>query len=96
MATPLCRESYQKGYDAAFGEIYSVSAKLDHHAACGSCRVCGVITTVIEDMVEQLAAWMEPEEFWLFSGLVETVRERREKARNGEDPWGCGADGKQV
>ena len=87
MITPLCKESYQKGYDAAFIEIYKVSAQLDHHTVCGSCRVCGVITTVIEDVVQQLAAWMEPEEFWVFSGIVENVRERREMAKRGEDPW---------
>ena len=87
MTAPLCKESYQKGYDAAFTEIYRVSAQLDHHTVCGSCRVCGVITTVIEDVVGQLAAWMEPEEFWVFSGIVENVRERREKAQSGQDPW---------
>lgn len=87
MTAPLHKESYQRGYDAAFAEIYRVSSNLDHHQVCGSCRVCGVITTIIEDVVQQLAAWMEDEEFWVFSGIVETVRERREKARNGEDPW---------
>ena len=81
----FCKESYQKGYEGAFAEMYSVSGNPDHSVACGDCRPCGVVQTVIEDVVQQLAAWMTEEEFLAFSGIVECVRERREEAR-GQKP----------
>ena len=81
MAVHCCKSSFQKGYDEAFAEIYRTAGSPDHAARCGECRPCGVVRTVIEDAVHQLAAFMTEEEFWLFSGVVEKVRERRRLER---------------
>lgn len=77
----FCKESYLKGYEWAFAEIHSTSGNPNHAANCDGCRSCGAVRTVIENVVQQLAAWMTPEEFLVFSGIVECARERREQAR---------------
>jgi len=81
--TTLCKSSFQEGYNYAFIEIYSVVGNIEHAEECGECRACGVVRQVIEDTVHQLAAWMDPEEFWVFVGIVESAKERREQAKLG-------------
>ena len=81
--TTLCKSSFDEGYNYAFIEIYSVVGNVEHSESCGECRACGVIKSVIEDTVHQLAAWMEPEEFWVFVGIVKNVKERRERVKLG-------------
>ena len=77
----FCKADYQEGYDAAFAEMYAVAGNFDHAEDCGECRACGVVKQVIEDTVQQLVAWMMEDEFFLFAGIVESVRERREEAK---------------
>lgn len=81
MTAQCCKASFQRGTDEAFAAMYRASGSEDHAERCGECRACGVVTTVIEDMVQQLSAFMTDEEFWVFSGIVKNVRERREAER---------------
>ena len=73
-----CGDSFQRGYDRAFADMYRASGDDDHMDRCGECRACGVVHTVIEDVVQQLTAFMTEEEFWVFSSLVEDVKDRRD------------------
>ena len=81
MTKHCCKYTFQEGYDKAFADIYKASGNEDHSEKCGECRACGVVTTVIEDVVHQLAAFMTEDEFWVFSDIVENVKERREADR---------------
>ena len=78
----FCKRNYQNSATTPLSaEMYQVVGNPDHTETCGECRACGVVKTVIEDTVNQLAVWMSEDEFFLFAGIIETVRERREQAK---------------
>ena len=79
--TELCKDSYQRGYDQAFADMYHASGDEDHAEKCGECRACGVVHQVVEDTVHQIAAFMTEAEFYVFSAIVANVKERREALR---------------
>ena len=81
MTANCCKSAFQRGYDKAFADMYRVSGIGDNAERCGECRACGVVTTVIEDLVQQLAGAMTEQEFFVFTGIFENVRERRETER---------------
>ena len=45
---------YQRGYEAAYAEIYAAVDSEDHPANCRECRACGVIRQVIESTFMEL------------------------------------------
>ena len=86
----LNAESYQRGYDAAYGELYRSANSNNHHAECGSCRACGVVAEVAENLVEQLASWMTETELDAFADTVIRIGKRRELALRAGEELGTG------
>lgn len=84
----FCRESYQKGYDAAYGELYRSSGDGCSHEGSDSCRACGVVAEITENLVQQLAAWMTNAEIDAFTDMVVRVGERRRSVMKGPGSGG--------
>ncbi len=86
----LCKDSYQRGYNDAFKEMYrSINSK--EHDDCDSCRACGVVSEVTEHLVQQLSAWMTEDELEEFTDIVVRVGERRRIAKmTGKGPQPVG------
>ena len=83
-------ESYQRGYDAAYGELYRSANSNEHHEGCDSCRACGVVAEVAENVVEQLASWMTEAELDAFTDTVIRIGKRRELAMGAGEELGTG------
>ena len=73
----MASTDYQRGYEAAFAEIYAAIDSEDHPANCGDCRSCGVIRTVIEDTFIRLGEKLTREEFYALAGIVGAVNSRK-------------------
>ena len=67
---------YRAGYDAAFTEIYAALNGDDHVEGCGTCRACGVMRAVIEDMISTVAKKMTTEEFLTFARILADMNAR--------------------
>ncbi len=81
----MASTDYQRGYEAAYAEIYAAIDSDDHPANCGDCRACGVMRTVLEDSMRRLGGKMTPEEFDAQAGILKAVNGR--ETETGE----CGA-----
>lgn len=88
----LCKDSYQKGYDDVYGEMYRSTNNDDYREKCDdSCRACGVVAEVTENVVQHLAVWMTGDEIDYFTDLITRVGEHRsitERAGRGPEPVG--------
>ena len=74
----MASTGYQRGYEAAFAEIFAAVDSNDHPANCGDCRACGVMRMVIEDAVRQLSRKMTQEEFYAFAGILKAMNGRKD------------------
>ena len=71
---------YQKGYEAAYLEIYATIDSDEHPKICGGeCRPCGVIRTALEDGMRRIGARLTPDEFNCLAGML---------ARINREGWG--------
>ena len=67
---------YQAGYEAAYAEIYAAVESESHPRECGDCRACGVMRTVIEDMMSTLSRKLTEDEFRTLAGILARVNTR--------------------
>ena len=70
------RKEYQRGYEAAYTEIYAAINSPKHPRSCGNCRACGVMRSVLEDAFSQLATMLTEEEFQLLAGAMQRLGSR--------------------
>ena len=68
--------TYQQGYEAAYTEIYAAIESDSHPSKCGHCRACGVMRSVIEDMMLALSNKMNPDEFYTLARILAQVNAR--------------------
>ena len=68
--------NYQDGYNAAYAEIYAAIESEDHPRQCGSCRACGVMKSVIEEMMLTLSRKLTGEEFSALADILARVNAR--------------------
>ena len=68
--------SYDDGYRAAYAEIYAAINAEDHVRGCGDCRACGVMRTVIEDMMTTLSRKMTGDEFYTLAKILADLNAR--------------------
>lgn len=68
--------TYQDGYEAAYREIYAAIDSDDHPANCGTCRACGVMRTVIEDMMITLSGKLSQDEFYTLAQILARANSR--------------------
>lgn len=61
---------YQRGYDTALADIYAAINSDEHPCNDTSCRICGVIRTVIEDTLLGLSNVMTEEEFTAMAKII--------------------------
>ncbi len=78
------------GYRAAYDEVYHILNDQEHQAECGQCRACGLITNVVEVLMESLASKMSQDEFF---GLALILARNNSTFIDGEgyvkvDTWG--------
>lgn len=66
---------YQRGYEAAYTEIYAAIDSDDHSANCGTCRACGVMRTVLEDAMTTLGQKLSQEDFWVLAAILKRVND---------------------
>lgn len=66
---------YQRGYEAAYTEIYADIDSDDHPANCGTCRACGVMRTVLEDAMTTLGQKLSQDDFWTLAAILKRVNE---------------------
>ena len=67
---------YQRGYEAAYTEIYAAIDSDDHPRNCGNCRACGVMRSVLEDAFGQLATMLTEEEFQYLTEVMQRLGPR--------------------
>ena len=63
MATSDYRAGYRAGYQVAYAEIYSAIDSADHPRRGGDCRACGVVRSVSEGAMLNLARKLSRAEF---------------------------------
>ncbi len=61
---------YQRGYEAAYAELYAAIDSEDHPANCGTCRACGLMRTVIEDAMTTLGRKLSQDDFWALAAIL--------------------------
>ena len=66
---------YQRGYEAAYAEIYAAIDSEDHPKNCGTCRACGVMRTVLEDAMTTLGRKLSQEDFWALAAILKRADE---------------------
>ena len=66
---------YQRGYEAAYAEIYAAINSEDHPANCGDCRACGVMRTVLEESLMELGKKLSQEDFWSLAAILKRANE---------------------
>ena len=68
--------SFQAGYDAAYAEIHAAINSDDHPSQCGNCRACGVMRSVIEEMMLTLSQKLTNTEFSTLADILAQVNAR--------------------
>ena len=71
----MANNDYQRGYEAAYAEIYAAIDSDDHPARCGSCRACGVMRTVLEDAMTTLGRKLSQDDFWALAAIIQRANE---------------------
>lgn len=71
----MATSDYQRGYDAAYAEIYAAINSDDHPANCGTCRACGVMRTVLEDAMTTLGRKLSQDDFWSLAAILKRANE---------------------
>ena len=66
---------YQRGYEAAYTEIYAAIESEDHPANCGTCRACGVMRTVLEDAMTTLGRKLSQDDFWVLAAILKRANQ---------------------
>lgn len=66
---------YQRGYEAAYAELYAAIDSGDHPYNCDGCRACGLFRTVVEDAVRTLARKLSTEDFWTLAAILKRTNE---------------------
>lgn len=66
---------YQRGYEAAYTEIYAAIDSDDHPANCGTCRACGVMRTVLEDAMSTLGRKLSQDDFWTLAAILKRANQ---------------------
>ena len=66
---------YQRGYDAALADIYAALESDDHPRNCGTCRPCGVIRSMIENIFMELGQRLPPEDFEAMSKMIQRLNQ---------------------
>ena len=54
---------YAQGYEAAYRDMYAMLREENHARDCGTCRPCGVMKEVVENLLESWASRMTTKEF---------------------------------
>ena len=66
---------YQRGYDAAYAEIYAAIDSEDHPANYSTCKACGVMRMVLEDAMTTLGRKLSQDDFWTLATILERANE---------------------
>lgn len=66
---------YQRGYEAAYAELYAAIDSDDHPANCGTCRACGVMRTVLEDAMTTLGRKLSQDDFWTLAAILKRANQ---------------------
>ena len=53
---------FQRGYEAAYTELYDAVDSLDHPANCAGCRPCVLFQYLLRDITEDLTEILTPDE----------------------------------
>lgn len=55
-------EEFQRGYEAAYNEIYAAIKSADHPTNCGGCRACDVFRALLTDIQEDMRRTLSQDE----------------------------------
>lgn len=66
---------YQRGYEAAYAEIYAAIDSDCHPLYCGTCRACGVMRSVLEDAMTTLGSKLSEEDFVALAAIIQRANE---------------------
>ena len=71
----MATSDYQRGYEAAYAEIYAAIDSDDHPANCGTCRACGVMRTVLENAMTTLGRKLSQDDFWSLAAILKRANQ---------------------
>ncbi len=87
MLVEFHKQSYLKGYDAAFIDMIDTTGSAEHTQQCGECRSCEVVNGIVNSLITQLIEYMDHDEYSTFLTIMYNVRVRRNLAEDKDLPF---------